>query len=127
MDDAILYFRAHSDTRLPIQIYRHFDGEPGVVLKDLQDFFNAMKKQCFRPSFDDPENVATKYIVWMAPKNSKGPHRPTLDFGGVFITRGVSEDLPPEDPPDHAYTITCSMNPDEIPDVQVHSKEPAAG
>lgn len=48
-------------------IYRHYDGSPEVVLKDLEQFFSDVEAQTHGDTrFDDASYLAAKFIVWQA-------------------------------------------------------------
>lgn len=121
MYDAILYFRTEDTARTAIEVYLHYDGEPEQATKHLENFFDAMKDQCFRTAFDDPENVATKFVVWVAHEIAPDPALKPLDFGGVYITRSQktrSEARDPENEPTFAYDVVCK-EPRTTPEVSL--------
>lgn len=91
-------------TKPTATVYRHWDGDPETMARDLSDFFSEVEKQCDGDNrFDDASYLAAKFIVWQAGKYVRDPGNP-LHFLGVGV-------LGAEEPTDlsHAYGVRCDM------------------
>jgi len=96
--------------------YRHGDGYPEGLGKDIQDFFQEVSKLS-DPRFCAPSHLAAKWIVWDANQTSKmrceiekKEHNP-LNFLSVGIVL--------KDPSDIAYRYDVICKDDSIPEVKV--------
>jgi len=65
------------------RVYRHSDGYPEGLGRDLQVFFQDVQKQCKDTRFNDSEYLAARFIVWQASKNGYKRSNNLLDFTGV--------------------------------------------
>ena len=97
---ATIHFRYMGKTEAIV--YRHNDGYPEGLGKDLQDFLDYVKECIPDNRFTAPTYLASKWVVWdaSAPANSSG-----LDFLGVG---GVMQD--PGDI-DYRYYVDCNPEP----------------
>ena len=93
-------------------IYRHSDGYPEGLGKDLQRFFQDVQEQTKDQRFTDPSYLAAKFVVWQAweyvkmsakwSKSTTQPHR--LDFLSVGVHLRDPEDI------EYRYHVDCSQN-----------------
>ena len=96
---ATVHFRYMGKTEAIV--YRHNDGYPEGLGKDLQDFLDYVKECIPDNRFTDPTYLASKWVVWdaSAHANSSG-----LDFLGVGVVM--------QDPCDINYRYYVDCNPE---------------
>jgi hypothetical protein len=97
-------------------VYRHGDGYPDGLGKDLQDFFREVKRQCEGGMggcrFDDPYYLSAKWVVWDAgqmAKYSQSFNKPDAVIQPLnFLSVGIMM----EDPGDieYRYTVICNVS-----------------
>lgn len=95
-------------------IYRHGDGYPDGLGKDLAQFVEDVKAQTQDRRFDDASYLAAKWVVWDANYHAtmgfgddgwkKGEPKP-LDFLGVGIVDDDPGDI------EHRYTVIADGKP----------------
>lgn len=94
-------------------IYRHFDGDRGSIMADLDVFFLDVRLQCGNDTrFDDPEYLAAKFLVWQADRYCEDK-RP-LNFTGVAPVLHDAGDG------EYIHTVHC-VDRAEIPGVETRS------
>lgn len=98
---ATVHFKYVDEEKPEAIVYRHGDGHPDGLGKDLYRFLEDVKNQCADTRFNDPSYLAAKYVVWQAGEYSKDKTKP-LDFLSVGVVL--------EDPDDitFRYTLHCS-------------------
>lgn len=89
-------------------IYRHGDGYPDGLGKDLQQFFKDVNEQCTGgwggTRFSDAAYLSAKWVVWDANQMAKyaGNKEPKLlDFLSVGILNRDPDDI------EYRYTVHC--------------------
>lgn len=98
-------------------VYRHGDGYPDGLGKDLEKFFADVKTQCSKgmggTRFSDASYLAAKWVVWDAHQMSqysyevhKGGKAKMLDFLSVGIVNADPGDI------EYRYTVICDGNGD---------------
>lgn len=70
----------HDSGTLEANVYRHSDGYPQGLGRDLERFLDDVQQHCKDTRFDDAEYLAAKFLVWQA--RQYAPSHP-LDFLGV--------------------------------------------
>ena len=113
---ATIHFHFEDDDAVEAIVYRHWDGDPDMVLPDLKQFFDDVKEQTRDTRFNDPSYLAAKYVVWQAHENARVYNQEAdkyipsamLDFSSVGVCT--------QDPGDIAcrYHVWCKS---EGPDV----------
>src|SRR5208282_3407867 len=86
-------------------VYRHGDGYPEGLGKDLQEFFSTVKAQTDDTRFGDSSYLAAKWVVYDADRLRHLLHKPALlDFLSIGIVM--------EDPGDieYRYTVDCGIH-----------------
>jgi len=85
-------------------VYRHHDGYPAGLGKDLKTFLEEVKKTCPDTRFYDPCYLAAKFVVWQADQYANKDNK--LDF----LSLGVCL----EDPSDieYRYLVICDFKCD---------------
>ena len=112
---ATIHFHFKDNERSEAIIYRHWDGNPDMVLPDLERFGYDVKEQAPNTRFDDPSYLAAKYVVWQAHENARRydgeKYVPTtmLDFSSVGVCT--------QDPADIAYRYHVWCDSDGLPEV----------
>lgn len=99
---ANVHFKGWNQVRA--NVYRHCDGYPSGLGKDLQKFLRDVKKHSPNdPRFGDPEHLAAKFIVWQTLQYAKDFKEHPLEVLGVSPTV--------EDHGDIAYTyiVDCDQ------------------
>lgn len=95
-------------------VYRHGDGYPAGLGKDLKSFFKEVSKQTRDTRFGDASYLAAKWIVWDADQIRQGLERTNpLDFLSVGITMQDPGDI------DYRYLVNCAN--DKPPKVKVET------
>ena len=79
---ALIHFRENK--KIFATIYRHYDGYPEEVLNNLEQFLDAVEKQCIDRRFNDPTYLAAKFVVWQADQYTDDKSKP-LDFLSVGV------------------------------------------
>jgi hypothetical protein len=108
---ATVHFTYADENKPTAIVYRHSDGYPEGLGKDLEKFFDAVEAQTSDTRFDDPSYLAAKFVVWQAdqytvkydrsspePKETKGN---MLDFLSVGIVMSDPGDI------EYRYTVKC--------------------
>ena len=96
--------------------YRHSDGYPDGLGKDIQDFFKEVGK-LDDPRFSDPSYLSAKWIVWDALQmcgiwNGKKGDNP-LNFLSVGIVLADPSDIA------YRYDVICKDG-GSVPEVKVN-------
>jgi hypothetical protein len=81
-------------------IYRHYDGDPNNVDRDLTRFFKTVEAHTTDTRFHDPSYLAAKFVVWQADENTTTRHK--MDFTGVGIMNEDAGDAA------YIYTVDCT-------------------
>jgi len=104
-------------------IYRHSDGYPEGLGKDLETFFDDVKAQTNDTRFTDPCYLAAKFVVWQADKYAvkydwsakepKATKANMLDFLSVGVVMKDPGDI------EYRYIVACKDGGlgDKRPDV----------
>lgn len=103
-------------------VYRHSDGYPEGLGKDLKQFFKDVQAQTGDTRFDDPSYLAAKFVVWQAAQYARHYNYETksyeqaqpLDFLGVGVCQ--------EDPSDIEYRYHASCDSDKTPKVRIEKE-----
>lgn len=111
---ATIHF-VYPDNPKPVAIvYRHGDGYPDGLGKDLEQFIEDVKKQTNDTRFSDPAYLAAKWVVWDASQMAKvgygeGGWKEGTPQPLNFLSVGIVE----EDPGDieYRYTVICDGTP----------------
>jgi hypothetical protein len=84
-------------------VYRHSDGYPVGLGKDLEEFLNYVDKWIPDKRFNDPNYLAAKWVVWDGKKHDRAqkPNSYDLDFLGVGIVLEDPDDI------EYRYTVHC--------------------
>ena len=88
-------------------VYRHSDGYPEGLGKDLQIFLEYLKEWVPDNRFSDPGYLAAKWVVWDALKAERSKFheaREPLAFLGVGIRMDDPSDI------NYRYTIHCEFS-----------------
>jgi hypothetical protein len=91
------------DGRCAAVVYRHSDGYPKGLGKDLRQFLREVEEQTSGTlagtRFDDPSYLAARWVVWDAAHHASGDRPLALLGVGVVL----------KDPPDieYRYHIIC--------------------
>ena len=109
---ATIHFRSYGETEAIV--YRHSDGYPAGLGKDLKLFFKDVKAQCEGTMngtrFNDPAYLAAKFVVWQADKYCK-------DIFGKLNFVGIGVCL--EDPGDIQYRYILECTDDKPPKITI--------
>ena len=106
---ATIHFQ-HSNEQDEAIIYRHCDGYPEGLGKDLQSFFADVQAQTKDTRFNDPSYLAAKFVVWQAGEYTKEPKRLPLDFLSLGAVK--------EDPGDIEYRYLVKCKGSTVPEVK---------
>ena len=107
---ATVHFRYMGKTEAIV--YRHNDGYPEGLGKDLQDFLDYVKEYIPDNRFTDPTYLASKWVVWAASAHVEqkkicfaqwAPH--LLDFLSVGVVMQDPGDI------DYRYYVDCNPEP----------------
>ena len=99
---ATIHFE-NADGQAQAIIYRHSDGYPEGVGKDLERFFAActeLEGTYSGPRFGDPTYLAAKWIVWDSQIN-RDRWRASLDFLGIGVVLTDPGDI------EYRYHVRC--------------------
>lgn len=92
-------------------IYRHCDGYPEGLGKDLKDFVKAVQKQCQGdPRFDDAAYLAAKWVVFDALRSAKSHEKYTPENLG----KEIDPLTPPKNPLDFLSVGIVDRDPTDI-------------
>lgn len=95
------------------KLYRHCDGYPGGVDRDLEAFFEYIEQalQGHSRRYSDPEYLAARFIVWDAAEHARKyhPNRP-LDYTGLGVAMQDHGDI------EYLWFVECDS--DERPKVR---------
>jgi hypothetical protein len=100
---ASIHFQGN-DGKTNAIIYRHHDGYPKGLGKDLKIFLQEVKRQCKDTRFDDPSYLAAKFIVWQSVKYAEDSISKPLNFLGIGICIKDPGDI------EYKYLIKCKNN-----------------
>ena len=105
---ATIHFHFPGERAAEAIVYRHHDGYPDGLGKDLKAFVQAVKDQTDDTRFDDPAYLAAKWIVYDALHHSNAmfedPPKP-LKFLSVGIVRTDPDDIA------YRYHVVCDGTP----------------
>ena len=94
---------------LKAKVYRHSDGYPEGLGKDLKEFLNLVKETVPDNRFNDASYLAAKWVVHDARQMSQDPVTHPLDFLSVGIMM--------EDPGDIEFIYDVVCTGDEMPKI----------
>ena len=95
-------------------VYRHGDGYPMGLGKDLKEFFKEVSRQTKDTRFNDASYLAAKWVVWDSDQVKRGLERVNiLDFIGVGIVM--------EDPADIRYRYLVNCTNDKPPKIKIET------
>ena len=97
---ATVHFRYMGKTEAIV--YRHNDGYPEGLGKDLQDFLEYIKIRLKDNRFTDPTYLASKWVVWDSKKYTKDND---LDFLSVGVVMQDPGDI------NYRYYVDCNPEP----------------
>lgn len=80
-------------------VFRHTDGYPEGLGRDLRDFFAAVEAQTSDTRFSDPSMLAARWVVYDAQQMARGGN---LDFLSVRIVLEDSGDI------EYRYKVICN-------------------
>lgn len=95
-------------------IYRHWDGYPDGLGKDLKQFIEEVRANVPDNRFHDPAYLAAKWVVWDAGqmaavatkwKNPNGGARHPLNFLSVGVVDADPGDI------EYRYKVVCDGKP----------------
>uniref|UniRef100_A0A6H2A5E3 Uncharacterized protein n=1 Tax=viral metagenome TaxID=1070528 RepID=A0A6H2A5E3_9ZZZZ len=105
---ATVHFQAAGETQAII--YKHTDGYPEGLGKDLKTFFKDVESQTSDTRFNDPTYLAAKFVVWLAKQYTGNPEKP-LEFLSVGVVI--------EDPGDIEYRYLLNCSGDSPPSIVI--------
>lgn len=96
-------------------IYIHYDGYPSNRVKELKEFFYAVKVQTTDTRFNDPEYLAAKFVVWYSQSGlGEGSSSPSLDFLGIGVSTQDHGDI------EYIYEVHCdTLNDEGVPEITI--------
>ncbi len=98
---ATVHFQCE-DQQTEAIVYRHCDGYPESLGKDLKQFFVDVEGQTRDTRFNDPTYLAARFVVWQAARYAQAD-RP-LAFIGVGVYMADPDDIA------YRYRIICNKS-----------------
>ena len=89
-------------------VYRHCDGYPDGLGKDLKTFLKEVKDNVQDTRFNDPHYLAAKFVVWQAGKYAK---KHPLDFLSIGIMLEDAGDI------EYKYSVICDGSNNKLPKI----------
>jgi hypothetical protein len=110
---ACVHFCENEDSKADAIIYRHSDGYPDGLGKDLQSFLKAVKKNVEDTRFDDAEYLAAKFVVWQAKRYMKFAtgKKHYLNFISLGIANKDHGDI------EYRYKVICNSVDGNLPKI----------
>lgn len=97
---ATVHFKDEGSKKATAIVYRHSDGYPDGLGKDLQMFLERLKKLDDN-RFNDAAYLAAKFVVWQTLEYDDGEGNP-LDVIGIGIVDRDPGDI------EYRYTVQCN-------------------
>jgi len=97
---ACVHFCQDEKSEADAIIYKHSDGYPDGLGKDLKNFLKEVQKNVEDNRFNDAEYLAAKFVVWQAKQLSGDNHY--LDFLSLGIAQKDHSDI------EYRYKVICN-------------------